>query len=76
MKSFFANIAMMAVVVFGGGVSMAPARAAPPTVTPSSGYDARLQEQRPAPMVYEPAVRDRKPVARRRIKPVHDGNAH
>ncbi|MCS3445468.1 MULTISPECIES: hypothetical protein [Bradyrhizobium] len=25
-----------------------PARAAPPTVTPSPGYDARLQEQRAA----------------------------
>ena len=28
--------------------SLMPARAAPPTVTPSPGYDARLQEQRAA----------------------------
>jgi len=29
-------------------VGMRPAQAAPPTVTPSPGYDARLQEQRKA----------------------------
>ncbi len=30
------------------GLSLIPAHAAPPTVTPSPGYDARLQEQRAA----------------------------
>jgi hypothetical protein len=30
------------------GVPVAQVRAAPPTVTPSPGYDARLQEQRAA----------------------------
>ena len=30
------------------GVCFTPARAAPPTVTPSPGYDARLQEQHAA----------------------------
>jgi hypothetical protein len=34
-----------ALVVLGG---IAPARAVPPTVTPSPGYDARLQESRKA----------------------------
>jgi hypothetical protein len=54
---------------------MAPARAAPPTVTPSPGYDARLQEQKTAAPVYQPVARDPKPVSRRRVKPVHD-NMH
>ncbi|MBR0692062.1 hypothetical protein [Bradyrhizobium lablabi] len=33
-----------------------PARAAPPTVVPSPGYDARLQEQRAALAAREPAI--------------------
>jgi hypothetical protein len=37
-----------------GGLLMASARAAPPTVTPSPGYDARLQEQRAASSAYQP----------------------
>jgi hypothetical protein len=36
----------MALIVAAGLVTVA--RAAPPTVTPSPGYDARLQEQRKA----------------------------
>ena len=41
-----------------------PATAAPPTVTPSPGYDARLQEQRAA--MHQPAARPhhQKPFAR------------
>jgi len=39
------SAAAVALVMFG---SMAPALAVPPTVTPSPGYDARLQEQRKA----------------------------
>ena len=35
-------IMLLTLVALGTG----PVRAAPPTVTPSPGYDARLQEQR------------------------------
>jgi hypothetical protein len=70
MKRLYASLA---IVAFGGWVSMLPAQAAPPTVTPSPGYDARLQEQRAAPKVYEPDVRYRRPVSRRRVKRMHDG---
>jgi uncharacterized protein YkwD len=55
MKRFYANPAI-AVVAALGWASMAPARAAPPTVTPSPGYDARLQEQKAAPPVHEPVA--------------------
>ena len=51
------------------GSAMLPAAAAPPTVTPSPGYDARLQEQRAAARPYEPVVRE--PVWRRRAKRGH-----
>ena len=40
--------ALLAVAVIAGWLSPIPAHAAPPTVTPSPGYDARLQEQRSA----------------------------
>jgi hypothetical protein len=68
------GLAAAAVVALGGG-AMAPARAVPPTVTPSPGYDARLQEQKTAAPAYQPVARDPKPVSRRRVKPVHD-NMH
>jgi hypothetical protein len=42
------SAALLAVTVIAGGLSLVPAHAAPPTVTPSPGYDARLQEQRAA----------------------------
>jgi hypothetical protein len=38
--------ALLAVAAIAGWLSLTPAHAAPPTVTPSPGYDARLQEQR------------------------------
>jgi hypothetical protein len=38
-------LALMAVALAG---SVSTARAVPPTVTPSPGYEARLQEQRAA----------------------------
>ena len=38
----------VAVVALAGWASLMSAHAAPPTVTPSPGYDARLQEQRAA----------------------------
>jgi hypothetical protein len=71
MNRFYATLAAAA---FGGWASVLPAHAAPPTVTPSPGYDARLQEQRAASTVSEPA-RDPRPVSRRRVKRKHD-SAH
>jgi hypothetical protein len=47
--------------------SVIPAHAAPPTATPSPGYDARLQEQRAA-RAYAPVT---KPVVPRRTKRHH-----
>ena len=72
MKRFYVSVGIVAVVALAGWASMLPARAAPPTVTPSPGYDARLQEQKTAAPVYQPVARDPKPVSRRRVKPVHD----
>jgi hypothetical protein len=61
------NLVIAAVVMMlGGGV---PAHAAPPTVTPSPGYDARLQEQRAASTPYQPPAR--LPVHRRRVRHIH-----
>lgn len=40
--------ALLAVAAIAAWLSLVPAHAAPPTVTPSPGYDARLQEQRSA----------------------------
>jgi hypothetical protein len=50
---------------------IAPAHAVPPTVTPSPGYDARLQEQRAATTLYQPAPRAFDP--RHPPKRLHDG---
>jgi len=73
MKRFCMSLAIAAVMALGGGTSLAPARAAPPTVTPSPGYDARLQEQRAAQTFHEPVVRHPRPVSRRHTKRIHDG---
>jgi hypothetical protein len=71
MKRIFAVLAVAAL----GGWPSAPSHAAPPTVTPSPGYDARLQEQRGAASTtfYEPAVPLAKPAAprHRKKKPAH-----
>jgi hypothetical protein len=40
--------AVVAAVTFASLILTPSARAVPPTVTPSPGYDARLQEQRAA----------------------------
>lgn len=49
-----------------------PVRAAPPTVTPSPGYDARLQEQRAAAAASSrSAMPTHKPVAPRHHKRGH-----
>ena len=71
MKRSFAGLALAAVVALGGLASLTPARAAPPTVTPSPGYDARLQDQRAATAYYEPGVRAAKPGHRRHIRRIH-----
>ncbi len=59
--------ALLAVAALAGGFCVIPAHAAPPTVTPSPGYDARLQEQRAAAAaatVYQPAAPVVRPVVR------------
>ena len=54
------GLALLAAVL-AGSASLTPARAVPPTVTPSPGYDARLQEQRAASRaVTAPAVKPRR----------------
>ena len=66
--------ALLAVTAFAVWLSLAPAHAAPPTVTPSPGYDARLQEQRAATSTVQPPVmRVLPPVQPRRGKktPAH-----
>jgi hypothetical protein len=73
MKRFYASLAIVAVLALGGWASLMPANAAPPTVTPSPGYDARLQEQRAARTTYESVMHPAKPVHRRHVKRIHDG---
>jgi hypothetical protein len=71
MKRFRTSRAVAAIAAFCGLALMAPARAAPPTATPSPGYDARLQEQRAAQTVYQPMVSAPRPVSRRHVRRVH-----
>jgi len=53
-------LALMAMILVGSA-SLTPAHAVPPTVTPSPGYDARLQEQRAASRAAEaPVVKPRR----------------
>jgi hypothetical protein len=52
-KSLSAFVAML---LAGSIVGARPVQAAPPTVTPSPGYDARLLEQRKAMSASSPAV--------------------
>jgi hypothetical protein len=76
MKRFYAKLAVAAAVAFCGSASTRPASAAPPTVTPSLGYDARLQEQRAAaaPAIHEPLMRHPKPIHRRHVRRMHGGD--
>ena len=55
--------ALAALMAISAGVLVTPARAVPPTATPSPGYDARLQESRggSATTIYTPAPRPAKP---------------
>ena len=65
------GLAPIAIAALIGWVSLVPAHAVPPTVTPTPGYDARLQEQRAAQRRdVEPVL---KPVPKRRGKkaPAH-----
>lgn len=71
MKRLEAKCIVVAAAALGLSASLAPAIAAPPTATPSPGYDARLQQSRPARTVYAPVVSDPKPVPRRRAKRTH-----
>jgi hypothetical protein len=73
MKRFCTSLATATVLALGGWAALMPANAAPPTVTPSPGYDARLQEQRAARTTYEPVMHPPKPVHRRHVKRIHDG---
>ena len=73
MKRFYANAAVAAAVALCGVALVMPASAAPPTVTPSPGYDARLQEQRAAAaaaeMIRPPVTISRHHASRRHVKP-------
>ena len=66
--------ALLAVTAFAVWLSLAPAHAAPPTVTPSPGYDARLQEQRSATSTVQQPVAPvvtQAPPRHTKKKPVH-----
>jgi hypothetical protein len=67
----------IAVAAFAGLALTAPVNAAPPTVTPSPGYDARLQEQRAMRTYYapgyDPVVRYPRPLPRHHARRIHDG---
>jgi hypothetical protein len=69
MKRFYAKSTMVAVAALAGWTLLTPAQAAPPTVTPSPGYDARLQQQRAA-LTAAPV-----PTTPRRVKRRH-GSSH
>ena len=71
MKRFYASLIAAAAAALG--CQMTPANAAPPTVTPSPGYDARLQEGRAGQAYYQPAVRYPAAVHRRHVRRIHDG---
>ena len=62
MQRISATLAAIAIVGF-----VTPAYAVPPTVTPSPGYDARLQESRKsAATTFAPAPQPAKPKPRKR----------
>ncbi len=73
MKRTCASLALVAVAALGYAGLLTPAHAAPPTVTPSPGYDARLQEQRARRSIVEPVLRPARPPSRRHAKQIHDG---
>jgi hypothetical protein len=75
MKRICVSLSFVAVAALGGWIWLMPANAAPPTVTPSPGYDARLQEQRAKRSSYEPGLQSPRPFSRRHVKRIH-GGAH
>jgi hypothetical protein len=66
----------IAVAALAGFALTVPVNAAPPTVTPSPGYDARLQEQRAAQTyaapAYESVLRYPRPRPRHHARRVHE----
>ena len=71
MKRSCTKAIVAAFLALGGGAAVIPAAAAPPTVTPSPGYDARLQERRAAGTVSTPVAPLSKPVTPRRTRRTH-----
>ena len=65
------GLAPLAIAALAGWLSLVPAHAVPPTVTPSPGYDARLQEQRAASRASDTAAPIVKPASPRRGKKTH-----
>ena len=66
------GLALFVISALAGWLSQVPAHAAPPTVIPSPGYDARLQEQRNAARAAAtPAAPIAKPTPSRRGKKTH-----
>jgi hypothetical protein len=51
--------AILALLTISNTTFLAAAHAAPPTVTPSPGYDARLQEQRKGTSMSATSIPDR-----------------
>jgi hypothetical protein len=71
MKQFYGALALGAALSLMGSAPIMPAMAAPPTVVPSPGYDARLQEQRAASHPVESPKPVTDPAPRRKPKPHH-----
>lgn len=61
-------IALVATLAIAEGAVVTSAHAVPPTVTPSPGYDARLQESRSARTIYTPAPRPPKLPRKKRVQ--------
>ncbi|MBR1124726.1 hypothetical protein JQ628_24600 [Bradyrhizobium lablabi] len=59
---------LAATLAIVGEALIAPAHAVPPTVTPSPGYDARLQESRSARTIYTPAPKPPKVPRKKRVQ--------
>jgi hypothetical protein len=76
MRRICLSVAIGSVAALVGFALAAPVSAAPPTVTPTPGYDARLQEQRAAQTYYapvsEPVARYPRP-PRHHARRIHDG---
>jgi hypothetical protein len=70
MKQFCGAIVLGAALI--ASTLIGPAMAAPPTVVPSPGYDARLQEQRAASQAVESPKPAYDPAPRRKPKPHHN----